>query len=206
MQQYCTCAKPGPNIPEDDGRSLLAMDQYMYELKHLSRYSVAEERDLVQRVRQGDREAKTLLIESCLGYVCSVAACCACRHASNSDVLDVVQAGNEAIVRHVDVALKSRYTCALLRVVARRAMIKYCIEDKLIRVPETSYRRGRRAPLMVSLLTPLDDRMLLDLLEDADWQRLHEAVCDELGCEYPATSFDGEVLEFRCDEHVEVLA
>ena len=31
-------------------------------------------------------------------------------------------------------------------------------------------------------------------------------VCDAVGCEHPATSFDSEAVEFRCDEHVEVQA
>jgi len=209
MQHYCTRAKARPNIPEDDGRSLLAIDQYGCELAAIDRLSMAEEQELVQRARQGDQEARTLLIESCLRYVYSVASRYVRQYSVSSlEVMDVAQVGNEAVVRHLDESLRGHSPCAFLRVSAWQAIAHYSMENKLIiRVPRTSYRHGRRAPLTISLMTPLsgdDDKMLLDLLEDADWQALREAVCDELGCEYPATSFDGEALEFRCDEHVEV--
>ncbi len=178
MQQYCTTAKSGVEVPEDDGRSLLAVDQYRVEVQEIGRFSVAQEREIVEMARKGNQEARLLLIESCLGYVYGLAWHYAKQHPRNSDPLDLAQVGNEAVVCHLDESLRSRYTCAFLRLVARRAMVSYCIEDKLIRVPCTSYGRGRRAPLTVSLMAPLydSDQTLLDLLEDADWQGIEACV------------------------------
>lgn len=175
MQQYCTTAKPGVTIPDDDGRSLLAVNQYRLEVQEIGRLSLAQEQKIVQLARTGDEEARALLIESCLGYVYSLGVHYSLMHPSNTDAMDLAQVGNEAIVRHLDESLRSRYTCAFLRLVARRAISTYCVEDKLIRVPCTSYRKGKRAPLTISLTAPLygdDDRTVLDLLEDANWQEL----------------------------------
>jgi len=183
MQRYYSTVNIGSSIPEDDGRSLLALDQYRLEVNLTHRYTVLEEYNLVLRARRGDKEASALLIESCQKYVYGVACHYSSLHPSNSDILDLVQVGNEAIVNNFEESLKSRYTTSFLCVVARRAIVTYCIEDKLIRVPYASYRRGCRAPLTVSLLAPLHgdtDRTLLDILECADWQAVgsaFEGVC-----------------------------
>ncbi len=191
MPQYYTSAKTGL---EDDGRSLLAMDLYRLEIQEIDRLDLAQEQELVQLARTGNQEARARIVESCLGYVYSMAWHYSRLHPSNTEpldlaqvgneaivrhldesLLDLAQVGNEAIVRHLDESLRSRYTCNFLRLVARRAMVSYCVEDKLIRVPETSYRQGKRAPLTISLLAPLpgsDGMTVLDLLEDADWQGL----------------------------------
>ncbi len=172
MPQYYTSAKTGL---EDDGRSLLAMDLYRLEIQEIDRLDLAQEQELVQLARTGNQEARARIVESCLGYVYSMAWHYSRLHPSNTEPLDLAQVGNEAIVRHLDESLRSRYTCNFLRLVARRAMVSYCVEDKLIRVPETSYRQGKRAPLTISLLAPLpgsDGMTVLDLLEDADWQGL----------------------------------
>jgi hypothetical protein len=178
MPQYYTSAKSGV---EDDGRSLLAMDLYRLEIQEIGRLDLAQEQELVQLARTGNQEARARIVESCLGYVYSMAWHYSRLHPSNTEPLDLAQVGNEAIVRHLDESLRSRYTCNFLRLVARRAMVTYCVEDKIIRVPDTSYRRGRRAPLTVSLTAPLsgsDDMTVLDLLEDANWQGL--AACVEV--------------------------
>ena len=173
MQRYCTTAKnPHSEVPPDDGRSLLASDLYRLEVKQSHRFDVAEEHNLVQLARSGNQEARSLLIESCLGYIYGFAFKYSQKF-SHVDMMDLAQVGNEAIVECFDGALKSRYPCAYLRVAARNVMIDYCISDGLIRVPATSYRCGKRAPLTVSLTAPLyddDGRSLLDCLEDADWQ------------------------------------
>jgi hypothetical protein len=173
MQRHYTSPKLGAGAPEDDGRSLLAVDQYRLEVNEIGRFSVVQEIALVERARSGDMEAKSLLVESCLPYVYSLAWRLSMQHPSNSDPLDLAQVGNEGILMHLDEALRSRYTCAFLRLVARRVMWRYCIEDKTIRVPATTYRSGRRAPLVVSLMASArDGRTLLDLLEDADFSEV----------------------------------
>jgi DNA-directed RNA polymerase sigma subunit (sigma70/sigma32) len=172
MPQYYTSAKTGG---EDDGRSLLASDLYRLEIQEIDRLDLAQEQELVELARTGNEAARAQIVESCLGYVYSMAWHYSRLHPSNSEPLDLSQVGNEAVVRHLDESLRSRYTCAFLRLVARRAMIDYCMEDKLIRVPARSYNRGRRAPLTVSLTAPLygdSDMTVLDLLEDANWQEL----------------------------------
>jgi DNA-directed RNA polymerase sigma subunit (sigma70/sigma32) len=182
QQQYCTTSER--RVPEDDGRSLLAVDQYRVEVKEIGRLDLAQERELVEMARAGDEEARARLIESCLEYVFGLAwryYYNAEQHSDSSEVvLDLAQAGNEAIVRHLDEALRGRCPCAFLRQVACHAMIEYCYENKSIRVPRCS--RGR-APATVSLDAPVSeaDRTLLDLLEDTNWQEA--AVSDACGRE-----------------------
>ena len=203
MQSYSTRS----HVP-DDGRSLLAVDQYECELKHLLILGEAEESALLSRAMLGDQEARSAMITGCLRYIYKVALSYALKYDSEDDVMDLVQAGNEAIVRYLTDALRSRNAYGYLRGVARHAMVHFGIENKLIRVPYSSHHKGYRAPLTVSLEAPMyEDRTVLDLLEDADWQGLREPVCDAVGCEQDATSFDGKAVEFRCDDHrVEVQA
>ena len=149
-------------IPEDDYRSLLARDQFEYELAQIGRLNPLEERRLADMARAGSKEAGELLIESCLTY----ARCYALVYVQRNphiDVLDLIQAGSEAMVRRLPEALKARNACAFLRVVARYTILDYSIEDRLIRVPSASYRRGRRAPLVISLSQSIcNDLTVLD--------------------------------------------
>lgn len=165
MQEYCT-AKAN-EIPEDDGRSLLAVDQYRLEVGGIEPLDILQQRTLAQMAREGNQEARTQLIESCLKQV----YCTAWRYArlpGDPDILDICQAGSEAMLQHIDEALKSRNPCAFLLVVARYAMVTCCIEDRLIRIPVSSYYDlGKRAPLIVSLMASRygeGERMLLEEL------------------------------------------
>lgn len=174
MQRYCTTTKQR-SIAEDDGRSLLAVDLYRFDRQEFNQLDTLEERRLADMARQGNEDAKQALIASCLGYVYGVACHFAASHPGNIDPMDLAQAGNEEMVRQFSSALNSRYVCAYLKVAAKHAISDAWIEDRLIRVPASSYSRGRRAPLTVSLLAPLSprsDQTLLDVLECADWQQL----------------------------------
>jgi RNA polymerase sigma factor (sigma-70 family) len=167
MQGHYNAARTEPSIPEDDGRSLLAIDQYRLEMSKIRRLDVLEERRVADLARSGDKDAKGLLIESLLGYVYGIALQYASKR--NVDVMDLIQAGNEAVVRHLDEALKCRNACAFLCVVARYAIISYFIEDSIIRVPVGSFGGGSRAPLTVSLLSPLTSDntfSLVDIIPD----------------------------------------
>src|SRR5438105_13476820 len=117
-------------IPFDDGRPLTAKDQYRLELLEIERLSPLEERRLADMACAGNEEAGELLVESCLMQVRS----CAWKYAQKNpdiDELDLVQVGNEAMVRNLPVALGSRNACAVLLMAARYAIIRYCYEDKL---------------------------------------------------------------------------
>lgn len=176
MQRYHTTTTRTA-VPQDDKRLLLAVNQYRMELKEIGRLNPLEERRLADMARTGNKDAQAALIEHCLGYVYGMAWHYAGKF-PETEVLDIAQAGNEAIVKHLPEALQARNVCAFLFLVARYAMIDHCAKDQLIPVPRASYNRGRRAPLTVSLFTPLScdtDRMLLDALECADWQEAGRA-------------------------------
>jgi len=92
-------------------------------------------------------------------------------------LMDLVQAGNLAMVEVLDKALYARNVIGYLKVVARYAINLAWIEDRLIPVCRSSYMKGKRAPLTVSLTTPLysdSSTTLLDVLECADWQSAYQ--------------------------------
>jgi DNA-directed RNA polymerase specialized sigma24 family protein len=178
MQQYSTTRKSsGFAIPEDDKRSLLAEDQYRLEITAFESLTIAQEAKLVDLARAGDMDAQTAIIEHTLGYIYFLAW----RYAKKflgQNAMDIAQAGNVAIVEHLHDALQSRLPFPFLKVVARNAMINHCTEDRIIPVPRRSYERGRRAPLVISITTPIlgTDLTILDLLEDANWSAVSACV------------------------------
>jgi DNA-directed RNA polymerase specialized sigma24 family protein len=152
---------------EDDGRSLLAIDQWCQEIESFRKLDVKEEYELVERARSGCPKAKLALLESCFPYIYGVAKHYASLPSCNSDIMDLVQVGNEVAIANFEECLKSRYPTGFLCFAAKHAIITYYREDKPIRVPTTSYSHGHRAPLTVSLMTPLyDDVLLLEVLPD----------------------------------------
>jgi len=151
-------------IPCDDGRPLTAKDQYRIEVAELSPLTVSQELNLVEMARSGNRDAAFLLVESCLPYVLAVARKRA--YMTNLDALDLIQAASERMVKYLEKAIWSRYPSAYLKLVARHAISCYCIEyGPPIRVPRTSYGRGKRAPVVISLDAPRGAGALLDLVE-----------------------------------------
>lgn len=134
------------------------------ELAQLPELTRGEEAALVRRARVGDNQARRELVESCLEYVMRIAP----RYAERAglDLLDVVQAGNLALVQYLDAALAAPNPCAHLRKAARGIIINYCREyTSIIRTPRT---KGTRAIHVKSLDAPLyddDEVTLADLIE-----------------------------------------
>lgn len=184
MQHNCTTVKT--EEPEDDGRSLLAANQYRLELQELEPLDILQQRTLAQMAREGNQEARTLLFEHCLKGAYYTAWQYA-RIPGNPEVLDICQAGSEAMLHHIDEALKSRNPCGFLLVAARWAMAKYCtLEDRLIQVPPASYYQcGKRAPLTVSLMASRYGEGERTLLEELGEEGLDEQVRDESEKSYP---------------------
>lgn len=76
---------------------LTSLQQYRSEVLSLPRLSASEERDLEQRVRQGDREARKQLVEVGLRYVAGIAWRYLC-YVPQDDYLELVSVGNTAVV------------------------------------------------------------------------------------------------------------
>ena len=81
-----------------------SVEQYRSEVLRLPRLTRSEESELVCRARNGDTQAKEALIQSCLGYVASVAYRYVC-YMQHDDYLDLVSVGNLAIVECFEKAL-----------------------------------------------------------------------------------------------------
>jgi DNA-directed RNA polymerase specialized sigma24 family protein len=106
---------------------LTASTLYSAEIAHLPRRSRAEEHALVARARQGDSEARQVLIESCLQYALRVSRTFYSTHQlSHDDLLDLAQIASERMVAQMDKALAASEPCAYLRGIARQAIWAYC--------------------------------------------------------------------------------
>ena len=104
---------------------LNSFQQYRSEVLSLPRLTASEERDLEQRARQGDEQARKQLIESSLQYVASVAWRYVC-YMQQDDYPELVSVGNMAIVEGIEKALTAAKPGAYLRGMARNAIRRYC--------------------------------------------------------------------------------
>ncbi len=98
---------------------------YRNEVRGLPRLTMAEEQEVVRRAREGDGEARTSLITSCLNYVGFIAA----KYkyvVSHDDYLDLVGIGNLAVVEHLDRSLLRDNPYAYLRGVVKYTVLHYC--------------------------------------------------------------------------------
>jgi DNA-directed RNA polymerase sigma subunit (sigma70/sigma32) len=105
---------------------LTSLQQYRSEVLRLPRLTDGEERDLEQRARQGDEEARKQLVESSLRYVASLAWRYLC-YVRDEDYLELVSVGNMAVAEGLAKALTARKPSAYLRGVARHAIRRYCL-------------------------------------------------------------------------------
>ncbi len=104
---------------------LSSVEQYRSEVSRLPRLTRSEEAELVQRARQGDREAKDELVQSCLRYVSLIASRYVC-YVQHEEYLDLVSIGNLAVVECLEKALSVANPAAYLYGVARLAIRSYC--------------------------------------------------------------------------------
>ena len=105
---------------------LTSLEQYRSEVLRLPRLTGSEERDLEQRARLGDEQARQQLIESSLQYVARVAWRYVC-YVRQDDYLDLVSVGNMAVVEGIAKALTAAKPGAYLRGLARHAIRRYCL-------------------------------------------------------------------------------
>lgn len=111
---------------------------YIIELHQIHPLSDDECIALEERARQGDQQARNMLIEDATRYVAKVASSYAATYLQSSDYLELVGVGNLALVEHLDQALEQgKNPSAFLRRLARREMWNYCMyHSRLIRLPE----------------------------------------------------------------------
>jgi hypothetical protein len=110
----------------DQENVLTSLQQYRSEVLRLPRLTDSEERDLEQRARLGDEQARQLLIESSLQYVARIAWRYLC-YVRQDDYLDLVSVGNLAVVEGITKALTTTKPCAYLRAVAWYAIRRYSL-------------------------------------------------------------------------------
>lgn len=136
---------------------------YDVEVAQLPRLSRQEQRDLVDRARQGQKEARHLLVLNCLHWALMKAHCIYNeRRPLHIDVLDLMAEANLQMLERVDKALSADDPVAYLMTIAVRAMRVYCTYyAPLIRRPELSLERLAKtqpAPfLMESLDAPVSE-------------------------------------------------
>jgi DNA-directed RNA polymerase sigma subunit (sigma70/sigma32) len=131
---------------------LTTEELYRSEVRRLPRLSVEEEQEIVRRAREGDENARTALVKSCLNYVGFIAACYR-RFVRHDEYLDLVGVGNVAVVEHLDRALLMNNPSGYLRSIVKYTVLHYCLTHaSLITRPD------RSAPIYtVSLDAPRDD-------------------------------------------------
>jgi hypothetical protein len=110
----------------DQENILTSLEQYRSEVLSLPRLTEGEERDLEQRARLGDEQARRLLIESSLQYVARIAWRYLC-YMRQDDYLELVSVGNLAVVEGIAKALRAVRPCAYLRAVAWYAIRRYSL-------------------------------------------------------------------------------
>ncbi len=101
---------------------LTSEELYQSEVGCLQRLTKEEEQEIVRRAREGDEEARTILMKSCLNYVGSIAAWHA-RYVRHDEYLDLVGIGNVAVVERFNEALKQENPGGYLRGCAKYAII-----------------------------------------------------------------------------------
>ena len=132
------------------GVVLSSVEQYRSEVLRLPRLTRSEESELVCRARQGDKQAKETLIQSCLGYVACVAYRYTC-YVQHDDYLDLVSVGNLAIVECFEKALTVDNPVAYLLGVAKLAVKAYCCKHSGL----ITHQRGQPFVWVDSLDAPL---------------------------------------------------
>ena len=143
---------------------LTSAQRYRHEVSLLPRLTPEQEREVADRARAGDEQACTHLIENCLRYVAFIAAHYK-RYIHHDDYLDLVGIGNLAIVESVKKALAMENPCAYLFVVAKAAIIEYCMTHASL-ITKSRYAQAHD-PSIHSLDTPIAQdttTTLLDLL------------------------------------------
>jgi RNA polymerase sigma factor (sigma-70 family) len=150
---------------------LTSQQQYWSELSTLSQLSRNEERELENRTRSGDEEAKAALIEGCLGYVSHLAwkyRFCLL----HDDYLDLVGVGNLAVVERFDKALLVENPSAYIRGIARIAIQEHCRTYASL----ITGRRNEDLRHVESLDAPLagNDLCLYDLIAAAEPEQRKE--------------------------------
>ncbi len=162
---------------------LTSAQQYRHELSLLPRLTSEEERELRDRAREGDRQARARLIESCLRYMAFIAARYR-RYVYHDDYLDLVGVGNLAVVENVEKALMMDNPCAYLSVIARLAIIDYCmtsasliIKSRYTHTPDP-YTGSLDAPIYQDCEATLLDQIAAPEQEQAeqDYTQLYEAI------------------------------
>jgi len=140
------------------------------------RLTVEKEWELIRRAREGNNEARTALIKSCLNYVGCIAAWHA-RYARSDEYLDLVGIGNTAVVERFDEALTKINPSGFLRACAKYAIIYHCFNrTSLIPTPWVA----RKRITITSLENPLySDKLSIEtteVLEQPDYSYLYEAL------------------------------
>lgn len=162
---------------------LTSTQQYHCELSFLPRFTQEEERELRDRARAGDEQARSSLIENCLRYVAYISARYK-RFVHHDDYLDLVGVGNLAVVEYAEKALAMDSPCAYLFTVAKYAIINYCMTHASLITKSRDY--DAPDPYTGSLDTPIyqdSNTTLLDLLAtpeptraERDYTGLYEAL------------------------------
>jgi hypothetical protein len=155
---------------------LTSEELYRSEVGCLHRLTKEEEREIVRRAREGDEEARTALMKSCLNYVGSIAAWHA-RYAHHDEYLDLVGIGNVAVVERFNASLKRENPGGYLRGCAKDAIIYYCFNRSTL-IPTPWFARKRFS------ITSLDNPVYSNTLkhesvtsqERPDYSWLYQAV------------------------------
>jgi DNA-directed RNA polymerase specialized sigma24 family protein len=177
---------------------LTANTLYHAEVAHLPKRSRAEVEALIERARQGDKEAREAFILSCLSHALGVAYFVYHeRCPSHDDMLDLVQVASLRMVEKLDHALATSAPAAYLRGIARRVIMDYCTyHAELIQKPEYARavleKMNPHPATVVSLDTPSSDNgkcVRVDLMQAKEpevepdekqqqkrWAVLHEEI------------------------------
>jgi RNA polymerase sigma factor (sigma-70 family) len=121
---------------------LTARTLYDAEIAHLPERSRAEVEALIDRARQGDKDAREAFILSCLPHALGVARFIYYdRRLLHDDLLDLAQVGSLRMLEQLDKALSTSAPAAFIRGIARRAILDYCVyHSGLIDKPEYSLK------------------------------------------------------------------
>jgi hypothetical protein len=127
---------------------LTGVEKYRSEVLSLPRLTRSEEGELVYRARNGDTQAKETLIQSCLGYVASVAYRYVC-YAQHDDYLDLVSVGNLAIVEYRLRPNKAQEKVLMEILLVSRQMYNACLEELISHYRDTGkylhlYKQDKR--------------------------------------------------------------
>jgi DNA-directed RNA polymerase specialized sigma24 family protein len=139
---------------------LSAHTLYAAEVERLQRFPREEQDELVERARNGDAEARQLLMLNCLRWVL-ITACRMYeeRQPQCVEALDLAAEANLKMVERLDLAMHAHDPVAYLMTVAVRAMRVYCTyHAPLIQRPEwCSLKELARFDPFPPLMTSLDE-------------------------------------------------